>query len=75
MTDELRQSAYRDLFNAHISERCLEDIRSSTNKAWVLGIEYFKEKIEDKLSRAGEPKPRGGDRRSKKFCHGLINRV
>jgi putative transposase len=41
-----RQKAYRALFKLRIPDRTLENIRESTNKAWVLGSDYFKEHIE-----------------------------
>ena len=62
-----RQEAYRALFNAHISELQLEEIRDATNKEWVLGSDYFKDKISEKLKRRVSPLVRGGDRKSKKY--------
>jgi putative transposase len=62
-----RQAAYRGLFKERMRERDLEEIRQATNKAWVLGSENFKEKIEKALTRQAVPKPRGGDRRSRAF--------
>lgn len=62
---EERQSAYRHLFRSHLPETALNDIREATNKAWVLGNDRFKDKL-DKLRQA-TPKARGGDRRSKKW--------
>jgi len=62
-----RLQAYRGLFRAQISQHDLEDIRESTNKAWVLGNDRFKEKIEAHINRASTPKPRGGDRKSALF--------
>lgn len=64
-TPEERQSAYRQLFRARISEGTLDEIRQATNKAWVLGNDRFKRRIEKLLDRRIEPKPRGGDRKSK----------
>ena len=66
-TPAKRQAAYRSLFKARISERTLEEIREATNKGWVLGNGYFKERIEKKLSRRTTPLPRGGDRKSVEF--------
>lgn len=66
-TAEVRQQSYRALFKAHISERQLDEIRESTNKEWVLGSDYFKAKIEEKLQRRTTPLPRGGDRKSEEF--------
>lgn len=66
-TPEERQSAYRQLFRARISEGTLDEIRQATNKAWVLGNGRFKRRIEKQLNRRIEPKSRGGDRKSKKY--------
>jgi len=65
--DEERQKAYRTLFRARIPHRTLEEIRSATNKAWVLGSEPFKDKIESRLNRPTQPRQRGGDRKSKVY--------
>lgn len=62
-----RLIAYQALFKGHISEYDLQAIREMTNKEWVLGSEYFREKISKKLNRQVRPKPRGGDRRSASF--------
>ncbi|MCG6870584.1 MAG: transposase [Gammaproteobacteria bacterium] len=59
-----RQKAYRALFKARIPEKTLAEIRDATNKAWVLGSDHFKDRIEPQLNRAASPKPRGGDRKS-----------
>ena len=74
-TDDERQKAYRQLFQARISDLTLEEIREATNKAWVLGNERFKEKIDKLTSRQTAPKSRGGDRKSEEFNKGAINRV
>jgi putative transposase len=62
-----RQSAYRALFKGGIPGHTLAEIRKATNKAWVLGDGYFKEKIERQMNRRASPKPRGGDRKSKAY--------
>ena len=62
-----RCDAYRSFFNAQISEKSLQEIRVSANKNWVLGSDYFKEKIEKKLNRRAVPLARGGDRKSNAF--------
>ncbi len=64
---ELRQAAYRALFKTHISEKKLTEIREATNKEWVLGSDYFKEKISRQLARRVIPMTRGGDRKSEAF--------
>ena len=79
-TAEDRQQAYRLLFKARISEQTLVDIRESTNKAWVLGSDHFKNQIEKQLNRRSIPKSKGGDRKSEAYWqgrggNGKINRV
>ncbi len=68
-SDEERQSAYRQLFRAHISEMTLAEIREATNKAWVLGSERFKRRMEKKLDRQTVSRGRGGDRKSAAYRH------
>lgn len=62
-----RQSAYRILFKHRIAERTLEELREATNKAWVLGNDRFRERIESQLDRQASPKAKGGDRKSKEY--------
>jgi putative transposase len=71
-TDESRQAAYRQLFKHRIPESSLQEIREATNKAWVLGNDRFKQRIQKQLERRVEPSAKGGDRKSEKF---RINRV
>jgi putative transposase len=66
-TEPERQKNYRSLFKTKIDERTLEEIRESTNKAWVLGNDHFKDKIEKLTRRQTRPKPRGGDHKSEKY--------
>lgn len=66
-SDEERQAAYRQLFKHRISEHSITAIREATNKAWVLGNDRFKQRIQKKLERRVEPKPKGGDRKSEQF--------
>jgi putative transposase len=66
-TPEQRQQSYRALFKNKLDERTLEDIRTATNKAWVLGNDRFKCKIEKLTQRQTRPKPRGGDHKSEEF--------
>lgn len=70
--DEERLAAYRQLFKHHLTEDGLAEIRETTNKAWVLGSDQFKRRIQQQLDRRVEPSARGGDRKSEKF---RINRV
>jgi len=75
-TLEERQLAYRKLFRSQIAEKTLFDIRVATNKAWVLGNDRFKRKLEKQLARRVAPKPKGGDRKSKEYRRNAkINRV
>jgi putative transposase len=71
-TDEERQAAYRQLYKHHISESSMNEIREATNKAWALGNDRFKQRIQKQLERRVEPNAKGGDRKSEKF---RINRV
>lgn len=66
-TAQARQKAYRALFQRRLSDQLLDTIRESTNKAWVLGSNRFKRRIEKKLNRRAVPLPKGGDRRSEKY--------
>jgi len=62
-----RQLVYRGLFDQHIDNKTIEEIRAATNKAWVLGNEYFKAQIEQKTGRPSQPRKTGGDRRSEGY--------
>ena len=62
-----RQACYRDLFIGQIDEMSLSLMREATNKAWVLGSEHFKQKIESQLNRRTDKLNRGGDRKSDEF--------
>jgi len=66
-TDDERQAAYRQLFKHHIPESGIAEIRSATNKAWVLGNDRFRQGIQQKVERRVEPVAKGGDRKSKQF--------
>ena len=66
-TNEARQSNYQALFKHQLSENSITTIREATNKAWVLGSDRFKQRIQEQLDRRVDPKPRGGDRKSEKF--------
>ena len=66
-TESERKSAYRALFRGRMPERDLAAIRETTNKAWVLGDDRFKAKIEAKTGRRPVPLGRGGDRKSRTF--------
>ena len=68
--NKTRRSQYRKLFNMAIPSAELKEIREATNKAWVLGNDKFRRKIEILLERQASPKPRGGDRKSEKFRGG-----
>ena len=66
-TEAERQDAYRSLFRGKMPERELMTIREATNKAWVLGDDRFKAKIEAKTGRRAVPLGRGGDRKSAEY--------
>ena len=54
-----RQKAYRGLFKQRVSKMELVTIREATNKAWVLGSDLFKQKVEKLTRRRSSPMPRG----------------
>lgn len=55
---------YRHEFDSSMSIDLLEEIRRTTNKAWVLGNPSFCDHIETLIGRRARPLARGGDRRS-----------
>ena len=61
-----RRKKYSDLFAHHISQTSMDEIRSATNKAWVIGSDSFKEKIEKLTGRQSAPKLRGGHNKKPK---------
>ncbi|MDP8567292.1 REP-associated tyrosine transposase [Methylophilus aquaticus] len=62
-----RQAAYRGLFSGHLDEITLTQLREATNRAWVLGNDYFKERIKAQLNRRADKLARGGNRKSGDF--------
>ena len=60
-----RQEAYLGLFDRDLCEETLNDIRQATNRSWMLGSDQFCESIRPLINRQMQPKPRGGDNRSK----------
>jgi putative transposase len=70
---EDRCLSYKELFKHSVDDKTLEEIRTATNKAWVLGSDYFIKQIYEQINRQTSPKPRGGDRKSLSFSN--INRV
>jgi len=65
-----RKKSYRQLFRTRIADMTLEEIRQATNKAWVLGNDRFKKKVEKLTARQTMPKARGGDRKSSDYQGG-----
>ena len=59
---ENRQAVYRQLFRARLAKADLEAIRQATNKAWVLGSDRFREKVEALSGRRARPLPKGRPR-------------
>ena len=66
-SNEARQSTYRELFKQQLSENSITEIREATNKAWVLGNDRFKQRIQVQLGKRVGPKAIGGDRKSEQF--------
>ncbi len=58
-SDRERQKVYRQLFRSRIAEADIAAIREATNKAWALGDDRFKAKIEALARRRAAPLPRG----------------
>jgi putative transposase len=58
-----RRTAYRQLFRSAVCDADLEAIRKNTNKAWVLGNDRFREKVEQLTGRRTIPKPKGRPRK------------
>ena len=56
---EERQSGYRQLFRAQLSNSDIEAIREATNKAWALGNNRFRARIEALAGRRAAPLPKG----------------
>jgi putative transposase len=71
-TPSQRQARYRALFDGHMPQHTLDEIRSATNKAWVLGDVRFKQQVEEATGRAATPRKRGGDRKSVKFWEEVL---
>jgi len=74
-SSEERCEGYRHLFDAHIDELALADIREATNKSWVLGSGKFREQVEALTKLQASPKARGGDRKSKEYRESKIDRL
>lgn len=72
-TPQERKAAYMALFNQHIPQYSLKEIRDATNKAWVLGDNRFKEQIEQQTARRSSPQQRGGDRKSIAYKENIEN--
>jgi len=71
-----RKTAYQALFKSALEEGVTNAIREATNKAWVLGNDHFKSRIENMLDRQAVPRTRGGDRKSRLYRERQkINRV
>jgi len=66
---KIRLSGYRQLFRTHIPDTTLNEIREATNKAWVLGDDNFKKRVNKKLHRQVESNGHGGDRKSNAYQH------
>ncbi len=74
-SNEARQMHYRALFEAHIDNKTIDEIRRCANQSWTLGSDYFIAKIESQLNRRAKPNARGGDRRSNEFKNISFNGV
>jgi len=66
-TNGMRQQAYKSIFSTHVEDRALADIRTATQKGWVLGSDGFKDQVERLVNRRTRPLGSGGDHRSDAF--------
>jgi putative transposase len=60
-----RHAAYRQLFRTHLGKADVEAIREATNKAWVLGDDRFRARIEQLLGRRAAPLSPGRPRKTR----------
>ena len=67
ITKEERLKNYRELFDGHIPEKTLTELRDATNKGWVVGSKKFVAQVQKACGRAARKQGRGGDRRSKNW--------
>ncbi|MDA3808262.1 MAG: transposase [Thiomicrorhabdus sp.] len=58
-TTAQQTESYRGLFSDAIPQATIDEIRQSTNKAWVLGNDQFKKQIETKTERPCSPRKKG----------------
>ena len=61
---QLRQATYRALFDTHVDEANISEIRDSLNQCRVLGSEIFKDQIEHVLARRVRPGKAGRPRKT-----------
>jgi putative transposase len=54
-----REAHYRGLFEAHVNDRVINDIRTATNKGLVLGNEIFKDEVAELTGRRVRLQKRG----------------
>ncbi|OGT72316.1 MAG: transposase [Gammaproteobacteria bacterium RIFCSPLOWO2_02_FULL_57_10] len=66
-TKAARIQGYRNLFPEHLPKEVLDEIRTCTNKGWVIGNDKFKQEMELALGRKTHGMLQGGDRKSKAF--------
>jgi putative transposase len=65
ISEQERQRQYKTLFEANLDDKTLDSIRKATNKAWVLGTENFKARVEAALDRKVRPFPKKTRRKPK----------
>lgn len=58
-SDGERQAQYRQLLRAQLAIADVEAIRDSTNKAWALGNDRFRQRIQEFSGRRSAPLPKG----------------
>ena len=68
-----RQTAYRALFQHHLDENLLQEIRATLNQCRVLGTERFKDAMEATLARRVRPGKPGRPRKLPRAQTALIS--
>ena len=59
----LSSSTYQALFEAHLDDKTLNDVRVALNKVWGW-VRTFQGRIEAQFNRRASPLPKGGNRGS-----------
>lgn len=67
---EKRRKVYRKLFQGHMPDLDMKEIREALQKEWILGDDRFKQRIKEKLGVSRSE--HGGDRKSFAFLKNQV---